>query len=71
MTICLFKKFFLVNFQIATRAQTNFQPLKNDSEQSHPKCSILLKLDFRSAFISLNRETMLNSVFSNTPELYN
>ena len=37
----------------------------------NPKCTVLLKLDFKNAFISLNRETMLNHVYSNRPELYN
>ena len=37
----------------------------------NPKCTVLLKLDFKNAFNSLNRETMLNHVFSNRPELYN
>ena len=37
----------------------------------NPKCTVLLKLDFKNAFNSLNRETMLNHVYSNRPELYN
>ena len=37
----------------------------------NPKCTFLLKLDFKNAFNSLNRETMLNHVYSNRPELYN
>ena len=37
----------------------------------NPKCTVLLKLDLKNAFNSLNRETMLNHVFSNRPELYN
>ena len=37
----------------------------------NPKCTVLLKLDFKNAFNSLNRETMLNHVYSNSPELYN
>ena len=36
----------------------------------NPKCTVLLKLDFKYAFNSLNRETMLNHVYSNCPELY-
>ena len=37
----------------------------------NPKCTVLLKLDFKNAFNSLNRETMLNHVYSSRPELYN
>ena len=37
----------------------------------NPKCTVLLKLDFKNAFNSLNRETMLNHVYSNRPQLYN
>ena len=37
----------------------------------NPKCADLLKLDFKNAFKSLNRETRLNHVYSNRPELYN
>ena len=37
----------------------------------NPKCTVLLKLDFKNAFNSLNRETMLNHVYSKRPELYN
>ena len=37
----------------------------------NPKCTVLLKQDFRNAFNSLNRKTMLNHVYSNHPELYN
>ena len=37
----------------------------------NPKCSVRIKLDFKNAFNSLNRETMLNHVYSNRPELYN
>ena len=36
-----------------------------------PKCTVLLKLDFKNAFNSLNRETMLNHVYSNRTILYN
>ena len=36
-----------------------------------PKCTVLLILDFKKAFNSLNRETMLNHVYSNRPQLYN
>ena len=35
------------------------------------KCTVLIKLDFKNAFNSLNRETMLNHVYSNRPALYN
>ena len=34
----------------------------------NPKCTVLLKLNFKN---SLNRETMVNHVYSNRPELYN
>ena len=37
----------------------------------NPKCTVLLKLDFKNAFNSLNRKTMLNHVYLNRPELYN
>ena len=37
----------------------------------NPKSTVLLKLDFKNAFNSLKRETMLNHVYSNRPELYN
>ena len=37
----------------------------------NPKCTVLLKLDFRTALNSLNRETRLKHVYSNRPELYN
>ena len=37
----------------------------------NPKCSVLLKLDFKNVFNSLNRETMLNHVYSNCTDLYN
>ena len=37
---------------------------------NNPKCTLFLKLDFKNAFNSLNRETMLNHVYSNRPELY-
>ena len=37
----------------------------------NPKCTVLFKLDFRNAFNSLNRETMLNHVYSNRPKSYN
>ena len=33
----------------------------------NPKRTVLLKLDFKNAFNSLNRETMLNHVYSNRP----
>ena len=36
--------------------------------EDNPKCTVLLKLDFKNAFNSLNREKMLNHVFSNRPE---
>ena len=32
---------------------------------NNPKCTVVLKLDFEIAFNSLNRETMLNHVYSN------
>ena len=32
---------------------------------------LILELDFKIAFNSLNRETRLNHVYSNHPELYN
>ena len=39
---------------------------------NNPKCTVLLKLDFKNAFNSFNRETRLNHVFfSNLPEWYN
>ena len=37
----------------------------------NPKSTVLLKIDFKNAFNSLNRETMLNQVYSNRPEVYN
>ena len=37
----------------------------------NPKFTILLKLDFKNAFNSLNRETMQKYVHSNRLELYN
>ena len=37
----------------------------------NPKCTVLLQKYFKNAFNSLNRETMLNHVYSNRPELYN
>ena len=37
----------------------------------NPKCTVFFNLDFKNAFNSLNRETMLNHVFSIRPELYN
>ena len=37
----------------------------------NPKDTVLLKLDFKNAFNSLNRETMRNHVYSNRPESYN
>ena len=36
----------------------------------NPKRTFLLKIDFKNVFNSLNREIMLNHVFSNGPELY-
>ena len=36
----------------------------------NPKCPVVLKLDFKNAFNSLNRELMLNPVYSNRLELY-
>ena len=36
-----------------------------------PKCTVLLKLNFKNVFSLLNRETMLNQVNSNRSELYN
>ena len=42
-----------------------------NERDDNPKCTVLLKLDFKNAFNSLNRETMLNHVYSNRPELYN
>ena len=35
----------------------------------NPKCTVLLNLDFKNAFHSLNKEKMLNHVFSNRPEM--
>ena len=39
--------------------------------EDNPKCTVLLKIDFENAFNFLNRETMLNHVYSNRTELYN
>ena len=55
------------------RAETAAHSFRNQIERDDnpPKCTILLKLDFKNAFNSLNRETMLNHVYSNCPEMYN
>ena len=37
----------------------------------NPKCTVLLKLDFKNAFNSLDRETTLNNVYSGRSELFN
>ncbi len=43
---------------------------RNLCETDNPKDHVILKLDFKNAFNSLNRETMLNSVFEKRRELY-
>ena len=53
-------------------AEIAAHPFRNLIERDdNPNCTVLLKLDFKNAFNSLNRETMLNHVYSNRPELYN
>ena len=53
----------------AEKAAHAFRNLNERDE--NPKCTVLLKLDFKNTFNSLTRETMLNHVFSKRPELYN
>ena len=54
------------------RAEIAAHSFRNLIERDdNPKRTVLLKLDFKNAFNSLNRETMLNHVYSNRPELYN
>ena len=70
------QKIFFGNVQIgcgtkrgAEIAAHSFRmPIERDD---NPKRTVLLKLDFKNNFNSLNRETMLNHVYSNRPELYN
>ena len=52
--------------EVAAHSFQNF-----NERDDNPKCTVLLKLDFKNAFNSLNRETMLSHVYSNRPELYN
>ena len=59
-------KFFLRGAKIAAHSFRNLIECDDN-----PKCTFLLKLDFKNVFNSLNRETMLNHVYSNRPEWYN
>ena len=53
-------------------AETAAHSFRNQIERDdNPKWTVLLKLDFKNAFNSLNRETMLNHFYSNCPEMYN
>ena len=68
--ICIF--IFFRNIKIVVSSRSEHVSFRNRIERDdNPKCTVLLKLDFKNAFNSLNRETMLNHVFSNRPELYN
>ena len=56
---------FFGNVQVGcgTKPAQSFRNLIERDDNS--KCTVLLKLDFKNAFNSLNRETMLNHVYSN------
>ena len=60
-----------MRYQTRSRSSYTLVLKPRFKREDNPKCTVLLKLDFKNAFSSLNRETMLNHVYSNRPNLYN